>query len=74
MTACPVPMTCSSTLLIERADMDLRTRAVLLSLHPRSGEVQGCLCGPNGLCAPELCKIPSGPVLQTKLYLKIITY
>lgn len=74
MTACPVPMTCSSTLLIERSDMDLRTRAVFLSLPPRSGEVQGCLCGPSGLCTPGLREIPSAPVLQTKLYLKITTY
>lgn len=34
----PVPVTCPSTFLIERSDMDLRTRSALLSLHPRSGE------------------------------------
>lgn len=70
MIACPVPMICSPTLLIERSGMDLRARAVLLSLHPRSGEVQGCLCGPSGFCTPGLCEIPSAPVLYIKLYLK----
>ena len=52
MTACHVPVICPSTLLIEISDMDSRTRGALLSLHPRSGEAQGYLCGPSGLFTP----------------------
>jgi len=61
--ACSVPVTCPSTLLIERSDMDSRNRDALLSRHPRSEEAQGCLCGPSGLCTPGLREIPPASVL-----------
>lgn len=51
MMVCPVPLTCLSTLLIERSDMDLRTRGACAFIQDL-GKHKG-VCGPSGLCTPH---------------------
>lgn len=51
MMACPVQVTCLSTLLIERSDMGLGTRDAYTFIQDLGKHKD--VCGPSGLCTPH---------------------